>query len=305
MPPPASRTTAPPDPDAGWVVAANASAGSVDDADLGRAVLRLAASGPVEVCWMEEPDDVVAVAREHADRRLVLHGGDGTISSSVDRLIRADLGDRPVGLLPGGTGNDFVRAVGLPTDPVDAAEVLPGAQPRRLSALRLGDRHGVNACHVGLGAAASRAADGMKDRLGPAAYPVGALLTGVRTEGWRATISADGDEGTPLDLLFAAVVLGRTIGGGTDLAPEASIDDDRASLLVSEGRGIRARGRLGAALLRRDPGEGTGARRTSAARVRIHGDEPFPVNLDGEDLGDRTDLTVEVVEEAWTILAPS
>lgn len=288
----------------GWVVAANASAGSVDDADLGRAVLRLATDAPVEVRWMESPDDVVGVAHEREESRLVLYGGDGTISSAVDRLIDAGLGDRPVGLLPGGTGNDFVRAIGIPVDAAAAADLLVGAQPQRLSALRVGDRYGVNACHVGLGAAASRRADGLKPRLGPISYPLGAVLAGARRSAWTATVTTDGERIASGELLMAAVVLGRTIGGGTDLSPDSSVTSATADVLVSEGSSAKARGRLGAALLRGDPARSTAAKRSRAVRIHIESTRPLPVNLDGDDLGDHRDVSVEVVERAWTVLAP-
>ncbi len=288
----------------GWMVAANSAAGSVDDTELGRAVLRLAGDAPVHVRRTESPDDVVGLAREHPDLRLVVVGGDGTISSAVDRLIDAGLGDRPIGLLPGGTGNDFVRAMGLPTEAAAAADGLVRGQPMRLSALRVTGRYGVNACHVGLGAAAARTAAGWKERLGPVAYPLGAAVSGARQPAWRATITADGDPISSGELLMAAVVLGRTIGGGTELAPESSVTDGAADLLVSEGTSAGARARLGVALLRQDPGRGAGTTRIGAARVRIESEEAIPVNLDGEDLGDHDDLSIEVVERAWTVLAP-
>ena len=290
--------------DAGWVVAANAEAGTADDV-LGRALVPLAADGPTRVRWMEDPGDVVGIAGEHPDDRLVLVGGDGTISVVVDRLISAGLGDRPVGIVPGGTGNDFVRALGLPLDAAEAATALVDARPRRLSALRVGDRWGVNAWHVGLGAAAARRASGLKDRLGPAAYPVGAATAGLRQPAWSVRLTADGDVVVDGELLMAAVVLGRTIGGGTDLAPDPSITEESADLLLATGASASDRARLGVALLRDDPGRGAGATRSSAREVHLECPDGIPVNLDGEDLGDRRDLSVEVVPEAWTVLAPS
>ncbi len=287
-----------------WVVAANASAGSADDA-LGPVLVRLAQDAPVQVRWMDAPGDVVAVARELPSARLVVVGGDGTISATIDAAIDAGLGDRPVGVLPGGTGNDFVRALGLPVDPAEAADRLVGGRPRRLSALRVGDRWGVNVCHVGLGAAAARTASGLKDRLGPAAYPLGAAVAGLRRPAWGATVRADDVTAADGDLLMAAVVLGRTIGGGTELAPDASITEARADLLLATGAGARDRGRLGVALLRDDPSRTSGVTRQDARSVRITCPGGIPVNLDGEDLGDVDELSVEVVPEAWTVLAPA
>ncbi|MGI8938988.1 MAG: diacylglycerol/lipid kinase family protein [Iamia sp.] len=292
------------EPASGWVVAANPSAGSVDDSALGRAVVRLARDGPVRVRHTDGPEGVVSVAHELPDSRLVIFGGDGTISSAVDRLIDAGLGDRPLGVLPGGTGNDFVRAIGLPTEVGAATDLLVDSRPRKLSALRVAERFGINVCHAGLGAAAARTASGLKARLGPFAYPVGAGLSGVRQSAWTARITADGEQLTDGELLMVAMALGRTIGGGTDLTSRSSVTSATADLLVSEGASALARARLGAALLRDDPRQTRAVDHIQATQVRIESEEPIPVNLDGEDLGDQTDVTVKVVEEAWTVLAP-
>jgi hypothetical protein len=50
----------------------------------------------------------------------------------------------------------------------------------------------VNAAHAGLGAEAAAAATDHKPRLGPLAYPLGALLAGIRAEGWALRVSVDG-----------------------------------------------------------------------------------------------------------------
>ena len=50
----------------------------------------------------------------------------------------------------------------------------------------------VNAVHVGVGADAAAAAGRLKPRLGPLAYPLGALAAGVRSTGWRLRVVVDG-----------------------------------------------------------------------------------------------------------------
>src|SRR4051812_17465223 len=95
-----------------------------------------------------EPADLER-AEAAAPERLVVAGGDGTIGPVADLAGRLDV---PLGVVPGGTANDFARATGLPLDPVEAAVVaVTGSRLRRFELGRLGDgRPFVNVASAGL-----------------------------------------------------------------------------------------------------------------------------------------------------------
>ena len=63
----------------------------------------------VSVFGCEEPDLARAAAGE--PERLVVAGGDGTVAAVAELAGRLDV---PLGVIPGGTANDFVRTSGLP-----------------------------------------------------------------------------------------------------------------------------------------------------------------------------------------------
>lgn len=289
----------------GWLVLANSDAGSAAQAQLGAALSVLAADAATVVVHTDDPQDSVDALRAHGDLSPVIFGGDGTVSATVERLVHAGMGDRAVGLVPGGTGNDLARALGLPLDPADAASALLGSVERTRSVLRVGpDRIGVNACHVGVGAAASRRAASWKQRLGPAAYPLGAAVDGLRRGPWPMSVRVDGvGLGRP-PLLMAAVVLGRTIGGGTELSSHADLDSADADVLAVPGGSLATRTRLAAALVRGDARSGPGVLSTRGSEVVVEAEHPVPVNLDGEDLGEMALLDISVEPRAWTLLAP-
>ncbi len=312
--------------DTEYLLIANGSAGSTDDASVGAAISALAEHARVRLRWTSDPDEVAAVVRDSSGATPVLLGGDGTISSSVDALVESDLGHVPVGMVAAGTGNDFARAAGIPLDPAAAARGIVSGSPRQLSVLAVsgeaGDRKrfGVNALHVGIGAAASRAASDWKSGLGPVAYPLAAALTGLRSEAARMHLetagSAEGDlesvtvagavagaEGAPVTTMVV-VMLGSSIGGGVEVAEDDSLLGSTAEVLRASGDSVGDRLRLAARLVAQGV-EPAGVDTTRAARVRISCDRPVPVNLDGEDLGDLDRLEVEVVPRAWTLIDPS
>src|SRR5262245_28665232 len=60
--------------------------------------------------------DISTAVKEHRKRTIILMGGDGTLSEGLQGLAEANSFKplkSPIGLLPGGTGNSFLREFGL------------------------------------------------------------------------------------------------------------------------------------------------------------------------------------------------
>jgi YegS/Rv2252/BmrU family lipid kinase len=290
-----------------YLVIANAHAGSVERQALEAAVGVLSEAGPTEVRMSTGPADLDAALTGLDDRVPVVAGGDGSLHLIVNRLRGLGrLGQVTVGLLPFGTGNDFARAAGIPLDPRAAAVALTTARAHRFDLLE--DDTGrvvVNAAHAGLGAEAAAVAADHKPRLGPLAYPLGALLAGLREEGWALRVSVDGTSAfTGERLLMVGVANGPTIGGGTPLCPVARPDDGRLDVVVVAAVGPTAKAAFAAALragthLGRDD-----VHHLPGSRVRVSG-EPVRHNADGELDAEVPDRGYRVLPAAWSLLVPA
>src|SRR5215216_1819848 len=172
------------------------------------------ARADVEVFGCEEGELERAARRE--PERLVVAGGDGTVASVADLAGRLDV---PLGVIPGGTANDFVRALELPLDPVAAAELaVSGTELRRLELGRLADgRPFVNVASAGLASVAARRAAPLKPKLGPLAYAVGALRAVATASPLRCAVRADSRtvfEGEAWQLIVAVT---GAFGGGSSV----------------------------------------------------------------------------------------
>jgi diacylglycerol kinase family enzyme len=290
----------------GYLVIANPQAGSVERGALDAAVGVLSAAGPTEVRVSGDPDDLDAALTGLDGRVPVVAGGDGSLHLVVNRLRRlGGLGQVTLGLLPFGTGNDFARTAGVPLDPRAAAVALTGARPRRFDLLE--DDTGrvvVNAAHAGLGAEAAAVAAVHKPRLGPLAYPVGALLAGLKEAGWGLAVSVDG---TPTfggeRLLMVGVANGPTIGGGTPLCPVARPDDGLLDVVVVAAAGAAAKAAFAAALVAGTHLGRDDVHHLRGTAVRISG-EPVRHNTDGELDAELTERGYRVLPAAWSLLVP-
>ena len=290
----------------GYLVLANAAAGTADEARVDAAVATLAEAGPTRLrrtSDVAELDEALEGAVE-AGLVIVAVGGDGSLHAVASRLWeRGELRAAVLGLVPCGTGNDFARGLEVPLEPVDAAERIVGGRDRRLDLLV--DDEGaivVNAVHAGLGAVAAGRAEGLKERFGAVAYPLGAVLEAVRADGWQLRVAVDG---TDLDLpgeraLMVGVGNGPSIGGGTMLCPGADPGDGVLDVIVSCATGPAARVAFGSALRSGTHVEREDVVTARGSEVRITGD-PVRYDADGELSDEVADRTYRIEPRAWTL----
>jgi diacylglycerol kinase family enzyme len=180
--------------------------------------------------------DELRTAATGADR-IAVAGGDGSVGPAA--AVAASLGI-PLAVMPCGTANDFVRALGLPDD-VDAACRL-AVDGRRLRALKLShmdDRPFVNVANGGLAAAAAQRAAPLKSRLGPLAYIAGAAWAGAIERPRRCRVRCDDR------LVFEGAVWQVTVassgafGGGSDIGPADATDGVLDVAVIPAGARVR------------------------------------------------------------------
>ncbi len=280
---------------------------------------RLAQGNDVEVVETNRRGHATRFALDAARRGVdvvVGFGGDGTLNEVATGIAGSDTA---LGVLPGGSTNVFARTIGMPNDPVAAADLLAdGIAAGDLRPIGLGRVNGRFFCfHTGIGfdaavvAAVERRA-GLKRWLGHPLFISAALSTWLRGyDRERPHFRLEAGEGRRLDDGYFAIVLNTNpytyLGNRPlDLSPAATLDRGLVVIAFSTLRVMPILRGLGSAL------RGGGVRTsehliewTDVAALVAESPEPFPYQLDGDYLGDVTRLEFDHVPDAVRLVFPA
>lgn len=101
---------------------------------------------------------------------LLVAGGDGTINSILNHMIKLNL-DIPIGILPSGTANDFANHIGIPANLFDASRQIMSSKPVRVDIGKVNEDYFINVACLGLFTDVSQKTDrNMKNSMGKLAY---------------------------------------------------------------------------------------------------------------------------------------
>lgn len=216
--------------------------------------------------------------------RVVLAvGGDG-IAGAVGGALSGT--GATLGLVPAGRGNDFARALGLPTEAATLAEVLLHGEPRAVDTIEVESavHHGtavLGSVYAGVDAVANRHANRAKVLRGAAAYYAGGLRA-VTT--WRPAhywVTIDGEEHAHSGYTVVIANSG-FYGSGRMIAPGARVDDGLLDVVM-----IREAPRHLFFTLMNELRSGAHVARPEVRilrgrEIRVEADRPVPYGADGE-----------------------
>src|SRR5438067_978110 len=285
----------------------NPTAGGVDDLDVVMAQLRRLPEAEIRLTGRRGSAARFARTALRKGREIIIAaGGDGTLNEVING-IGENLGEARVGLIPLGTGNDFARTIEVPTDLATAIDLIVAGETRPVDLVRVTSnevRYFVNVSAGGFsGLVDEKLTPKMKKTWGPLAYLRGAAAALSELRAYRTTLAFDNSESLMLDLYNVVVANGRYVGGGTLIAPEASIDDGLLDVVL-----IPKRSAPELALLAAQVAMGThlssGAivfRR--AAQLTVNSKPGMWFNVDGELVGNEP-ARFEILPRALRFIAP-
>jgi len=140
--------------------------------------------------FTNEPMEAVDVAKmgiEAGFPHIVAMGGDGTVNEIANGLLGTNA---TLAVIPAGTGNDFIRMLGIPGNPMQAIDTLLNGVARTMDLGQVeDDRCFVNGLGIGIDAQVARAVLKMERLKGAAAYLTAAVREVFRFQAFPVTIS--------------------------------------------------------------------------------------------------------------------
>ncbi|MGD8362657.1 MAG: diacylglycerol kinase family lipid kinase [Gemmatimonadota bacterium] len=251
---------------------------------------------------------------------VIAVGGDGTWSAVADRILSLGRPGVTLGILPGGTGNDFGRNLGVPgDDPEAAVRILSAGHRARVDAGRIlgGTRHEerevepreirffLNVVGLGFDVAVVEEAKRARFLSGEVLYKVAALKQLFRFPGFSMTLEAEGGQPRSGPTLMLTITNGKFFGGGFPISPGASLQDGalHACHIRDTGPLRRARLFLQAGKGRHERSAEVGSQTASRFRLAFPGPVRFEVDGDVHTTTG-SGISVEVCKRALSVLAP-
>lgn len=297
------------------LLVSNARAGSVSARTKEVIVKALSADFKLEVADTEARHHATELARDAVDRdfdAVLVFGGDGTINEVAQALVGTDVA---LGVVPGGSTNVMARSLGIPRDPVDAtafvASHLRTGTKRRVNVGRANERYFIFSAGVGLDAEVVKRVEAdpeAKRRRGELLFVSNALKVGFgeyRGADPAITLEVDGFE--PVRVLLAVCCNARPFTYfkrfPVDACPTASLDGDLAVFALRKLRaGTIARIVASLFVTRSHVHWRNSTYHDGIRSLRVTADEPAPVQVDGDYVGEWSSADLRLVPDALDLL---
>lgn len=218
----------------------NGNAGSLTPELLGTALSILSLElSELNVRRTNQPGEAQQLCKELGEQYDVVYilGGDGTVHECVNGLA---LLDHPpvIGVLPGGTCNDFSRALMMPQQMARAAEVLNERHTHTLDIGTVNGQYFTNFYGIGLIAETSQNINpDLKGALGKISYFLSTLQTVRTAEPFTFHMTHDEGESDG-EAIMIYIANGRFLGTNPLPFPASSLEDGLLDVLIIREAGL-------------------------------------------------------------------
>ena len=255
------------------------------------------------------PGDEARLAEEavrRGFRRIVAVGGDGTWSNVGNAILRTGVPAK-LGLVPGGTGCDLAKTLGIPPRDVAACcRIVLGGAARRIDVGKIEDKHFLNIAGFGYDVAVLEDSWSVAHLEGSALYLYCALRQLRSYRGFSLEGEVDGRAQGKSDLLMLIVANARIFGGGFRVAPHADIADGKLEAVSFANMGFSGRVSALVRLLRGTHLAHPRVSAVSASRLVYRFAAPPAYETDGEwNQARSAEVVLEAVPQALDVLVPA
>lgn len=237
------------------------------------------------VYFSEYPGHARELARASVQRgtsTVLCVGGDGTAFEVAGGLADSDTA---MGIIPAGTGNDFLKTLQLSKSPIENLKHILASEPKKIDLGQAGDTLFLNICGTGIDTQVIHYADRIKKYVrGLAPYLLGILLAIWKHKPYHLRVTIDENEILEGKFLLCSIANGRYFGGGIPIAPHAEVSDAFLDVILVEHVGKLRIPFYLAGLLNKKVMRYRISKFYRAKSIKIQNlkDKPLHINEDGE-----------------------
>ena len=241
-------------------------------------------------------------------QRFICVGGDGTINEIVNSAPCNS--NVEFGVIPGGSGNDFVRNFSNHKLFSDIDAQIDGT-PESLDLIRCNDLYCVNMINIGFDCAVAKKANEIKSKYKFAspsiAYILGVIIGFFQKFGTQMKIIHDNGDVIERELTLTAIGNGKFCGGGFMSAPGASLTDGKVDICainkISRLTFIGLVGQYKAGTFLSNPKATEFIDYRQVSHFKMEFDSPIPICIDGEITSAQT-IDIEVIPNGFNFVLP-
>lgn len=248
--------------------------------------------------------DASRAAREHCGDYDVVacSGGDGTLNEVIEGLME-HRNPPPIGYIPAGTTNDFASSLGIPKNPVKAAEAIVKGRACMVDIGVFGQRFFTYVAAFGAFTDVSYdTPQASKNKLGRLAYIMEGIKRVPNLKSYRVKMEHDG-ETIEDDFIYGMVTNSHSIGGFKGLSGKHVKMDDglfEASMIKMPRNTLEIQSILHSLLMREPNPDYIYFFRTG--EVTLSSQEEIPWTVDGENGGLASKIAIRCQKQAVAFL---
>lgn len=181
----------------------------------------------------ERPGHATEIAREISKTpgsKILVLGGDGSFSEVLNGIENFE--NVTLGLVPCGTGNDFISASGHPKKVKQAMKLILKNNVKYIDFIQLDDKRCLNVLGAGMDVDVLLKYAEMKPFHGKAKYYASLFYTLAHAKWHKLRLTIDDKAPIERSTFMIGIGNGRSIGGGMPICPHAIVDDGKLSIVV-------------------------------------------------------------------------
>ena len=266
-----------------------------------------------KVSYTSHHGEAIELAQKAADKGIdliVSIGGDGTVNEIVNGIMKSK-NNPPLGIIPLGWANDFIKSTNIPSDIIEACKILIKGKTKKIDIGAINNQiYFANICGIGFDAEVAHLANQLKNRhpnwntLSAYVYVFATIKKLLSPFGYHEVkIKIDGQE-TQSKILFMAVGNGKIYGGRFKITPEAVLDDSLLEVCVVEEMGRFKYLSIIPKVFKGTHASIKGINFYRAKEVVIESSEPILAQVSGEVIEGQKEFTITLLPKSLKLIVP-